>query len=357
MPVGTKSRLWPGFLAAAVLAAAWIEPRVAVASASEPSPLAPQPFQLNSLFQDHAVLQRDVPIAVWGQAAAGEGVTVSLHLTGPVTTVAQTQANSEGRWKLVLPAMGAGGPYELTAKGSSGSRTVHDLLIGDVFLCSGQSNMEFPVQRADDSEGDLKRATNNTIRLLNVEHATSVTPLLTFGSPVSWKVAASDTVSDWSAVCYFFARELQPSVHVPMGLVQSTWSGSNIRPWMSVSALHANGGYEPGLGILALYANEPLEAQHRFAGVWEQWWRASTADRPGAEPWSAESPPGQWRTAPAQLGDWRGWDVAELKTFTGQVWYRTQFTLTPAQAASARQRAATVTLGAVNQVEIGRAHV
>jgi sialate O-acetylesterase len=314
-------------------------------------------LQLNSLFQDHAVLQREKPITVWGQATAGEAVAVSVQtsaLTTPTAPAFQTQANAEGRWSVVLPPMEAGGPYVLTAQGSSGStQSAHDLLVGDVFLCSGQSNMEMSVLRAGDSYDEIKKSANDTIRLLNVEHATSARPLLTFANPVSWQVAAPSTVADWSAVCFFFARELQATAHVPIGLVQSTWGGSNIRPWISVPQLHANGGYEPGLGILAMYAKDPEVGQRQFAGLWEEWWRSSTGDRPGAEPWSAKLPPpaGQWRTAPATLGDWRTWDVADLKNFTGLVWYRTVITLTPAQVQSLRQQAAVLTLGAINQVD------
>jgi sialate O-acetylesterase len=342
-------------------------------------------LQLNALFQDHAVLQREKPITVWGQAPAGETITVSLETvalaTSPTRTPAtireasatpaaaasaKTQVAADGRWSVVLPPLSAGGPYVLTAKSSSGTtQSAHDLLIGDVFLCSGQSNMEMSVLRAGDSEGEIKKPANDTIRWLNVEHATSAAPLLNFSSPVSWKRAAPDTVADWSAVCLFFARELQSTSHVPIGLIQSTWSGSNIRPWMSVETLHANGGYEPGLGVLSAYAKDPAAGQQQFADLWEPWWRSKTGDRPGAEPWRAQSlsPAGEWRSAPATLGDWRTWDVAELKNFTGLVWYRTQFTLTPAQAQSLQTRgarhatatapttAATVTLGNINQVD------
>jgi sialate O-acetylesterase len=331
-----------------------------------------QPLQLNALFQDHAVLQREKPITVWGQAPAGETVTVLLEMVEPITpavptlvtlretsaappssqagpattptpivTSAQTQANADGRWSLALPALQAGGPYILTARTSSGvSQSTHDLLIGDVFLCSGQSNMEMSVLRAGDSEGEIKKPANDTIRWLNVEHATSATPLLTFASPVRWKKAAPDTVADWSAVCLFFARELQSTSHAPIGLIQSTWSGSNIRPWLSVATLHANGGYEAGLAVLAAYAKDPDAGQQQFADLWEQWWRSKTGNRPGAEPWRTQSPVAQWRTAPATLGDWRTYDVAELKTFTGMLWYRTQFTLTPTQAQSLQTKRA-----------------
>ena len=308
-----------------------------------------QPLTLHALFQDHAVLQREKPIPVWGEGPAGETVTVSLQaddhaaaaMTGEATAAspartAQTKVTADGHWSLVLPAAGAGGPYELTVKTRSGAtQSAHDVLVGDVFLCSGQSNMEMSVLRAGDSYGEINKPANNTIRWLNVEHATSNTPQATFANAVSWKISTPQTVADWSAVCLFFARELQPTTQVPIGLIQSTWSGSNIRPWISAPTLHDSGSYETGLGVLAAYTKDPAAGQRQFAGVWEQWWRGASGDRTGAEPWSVKST-GEWRQAPATLGDWRTWDVAELKSFTGMVWYRTEFNLTPAQVKSLR---------------------
>jgi sialate O-acetylesterase len=337
-------------------------------------PIQPQSqtFQLNPLFQDHAVLQRGKPVTVWGHAPAGETVTVSLQPSASSATAtstngaaaspsrsAQTKAAADGNWTLTLPAMEAGGPYDLTAQtGSGGAQAAHDVLVGDVFLCSGQSNMEMSVLRAGDSEGEIKKPVNNTIRWLNVKHATGATPQVNFADPVSWKISTPDTVGDWSAVCLFFARELQPTIQVPIGLIQSTWSGSNIRPWISASTLHAIGRYEPGLSVLATYAKDPAAGQHQLAGQWEQWWRTASGDHAGSEPW-AVNPSGEWRNAPQTLGDWGNWGDPELSSFTGMVWFRTEFNLTPGQVKSLRSAAAaakeastaTLSLGKINQVD------
>jgi sialate O-acetylesterase len=349
-----------------------------------------QPFQLNPMFQDHAVLQRGKPIAVWGQGPAGETVTVSLQLvaktdsaTGAaaerngaptaVPSTVQAKVSGAGRWSAILPAIEAGGgPYDLTAKTTSGAtQSAHDVLVGDVFLCSGQSNMEMSVLRSGDSYGEINnKPANNTIRWLNVVHAVSSTPQASFANPVSWQISSPDTVADWSAVCLFFARELQPTINVPIGLIQSTWSGSNIRPWLSAQTLHALGRYEPGLSALATYAKDPAAGQRQLAGQWEQWWRTASGDKAGGEPWAVKTA-GEWRTAPPALGDWRTWGDPELTTFTGMVWFRTEFSLTPAQVKSlqtarggkkpatsapaaaqvAETSGATLTLGKINQVD------
>jgi sialate O-acetylesterase len=308
---------------------------------------AQTPTLLHELFQDHAVLQRDRSILVWGHAGANEQITVTLG-----TAAARGQADPSGDWRVVLPAMSAGGPFVLSTQGSSGVRqSANDVLVGDVFLCSGQSNMELPVRFAGDANNEIANSASDSIRLLTVAQANSPTPLANFSNPVSWQKAAPATVPDWSAACYYFARELQKTIHVPVGLVHSSWGGSNIRPWLSAAALRASDGYGPALNTLALYAKDPVAAQNEFAGQWESWWRGKSADRIGTEPWhpspAAARDPGGWLPAPPLLGDWRFWHEAGLEDFTGLLWFRTTFTLTAAQAAAP----ATLSLGLINQVD------
>jgi sialate O-acetylesterase len=302
---------------------------------------AQSPRLLHELFQDHAVLQRNQALSIWGQAAANEVVTVAL-----AGSTAQARAGPDGRWRVTLPALRAGGPYVLTARGTSGSsQNASDILLGDVFLCSGQSNMELPVRQAGDSANEITNSANNTIRMLSVQHAISPTALTDFSNPVAWQSAAPATVPDWSAACFYFGRELQKTIHVAVGLVHSSWGGSNIRPWMSSAALRASNGYGPALDTLGLYAKDPLAAQAAFAGQWETWWRSKSGDRPGVEPWRPNA--AAWRPAPAGLGDWRFWPGAGLEDFTGLIWFRTKFTLTAAQAAAP----AVLHLGPINQVD------
>ena len=306
-------------------------------------------LSFGGIFQDHAVLQRDRPIEVWGRATGGEEVTVSL-----AASTVSTRADASGQWSVTLPAANAGGPFLLTAQGSSGTRqSASDVLVGDVFLCSGQSNMELPVRRAGDTDSEIRDSRNDTIRMVNVEHASGFTPQSDFATPAPWQSAAPETVPAWSAACFFFGRELQKTVHVPIGLVNASWGGSNIRPWMSAAALHANGGYASALGLLALYAKDPVAAQSQLGRQWEDWWRAKIGARVGEEPWSVGGRSGLathgdlWRAAPAALGDWRYWGVPELKDFTGLVWYRTHIALSAADAKAATR----LDLGAINQVD------
>ncbi|MET1163055.1 MAG: 9-O-acetylesterase, partial [Pseudoxanthomonas sp.] len=137
-----------------------------------------QPPLLHAMFQDHAVLQRDKPIRVWGHAKPAEQVRVAL--AGKNT---RTSANAEGYWEAQLPAFKAGGPYTLTATAGGVTQSVADVLIGDVWLCSGQSNMELQVWRSLDARAEIEGAHAETIRLLTVPQTGSVVPLETFQTP------------------------------------------------------------------------------------------------------------------------------------------------------------------------------
>jgi sialate O-acetylesterase len=304
---------------------------------------ADAPALLHELFQDHAVLQRDKPIVVWGDASAGESVTIKL---ADHTTTAT--ADSQGHWTADLPAMSAGGPYRLEARTSSGKQqAVNDVLVGDVYLCSGQSNMGMQVSRASNSYNEIQNASNDSIRMLTVAQNISIRPLRNFVAPVSWKVTSPETVGQFSAVCYYFARELQKTVRVPIGLIDSSWGGSKIEAWMSDVALRSVGGEDQKLDILKTFATEPAKGGAQWGAIWESWWRSRPETRGIPDPWSTTAPDSRWRVVPAGMQAWEKWGVAELEDYDGIVWYRTSFKLTPQQA---KQRAQ-LSIGPVDEVD------
>ena len=220
---------------------------------------------LHAMFQDHAVLQRDKPISIWGRAAANDRLTVSFAGNN-----ATAQADGSGHWAATLPAMSAGGPYTLSVTSAAGARqTIEDVLVGDVWLCSGQSNMVLQVHRSLDSRAEIAGSANDSIRMLAVGLVNSLTPLETFSTPVRWEKAGPATVPEFSAACFYFAREMQKTVPVPMGLVNSSWGGSKIEAWMSTHALHDVGGYEDALNVLEEYAHDPGIANQHWNAMWE----------------------------------------------------------------------------------------
>jgi len=223
---------------------------------------------LHPLFQDHAVLQRDRPIPVWGQATPGDSVSVAF-----AGRTASTNAAADGRWHATLPPAAAGGPYEMSVRSGHASQIVRDVQIGDVWLCSGQSNMELPVWRALDAGSEIASTTEPGIRLFTVPKAAAVSPQSDFPAAVAWRPASPDTVRDFSAACFYFARELRKTVDVPMGLIQAAWGGSRIEAWTSSNALRMQGGLGPALDVFALYARDPAAAPSRVAHQCCQCWR------------------------------------------------------------------------------------
>ena len=315
----------------ALLAASWF----ASAAAASPPRLLADPFQ------DHAVLQRDRPIPVWGRAAPGESLTVSL-----AGHAQESQADADGHWRATLPTMPAGGPHRLEARTRGGVvQTVDDVLIGDVWLCAGQSNMVLQVHRALDSRAEIEGATDPAIRMLTIANDTSLVPLTAFKRPVSWQVASKATVPEFSAVCYFFARELRRTVKVPMGLVNASWGSSAISSWMDEESLRALGGQDELLALLADYRTSEEQANAGWGRLWESWWRTRSGDAPGSEPWNT-APDDSWRPVPA-FSAWENWAGVGLEGFNGMVWFRTTVMLSDAQAA----RGATLLLGGIEDVD------
>ncbi|WP_454832872.1 sialate O-acetylesterase [Pseudoxanthomonas wuyuanensis] len=300
---------------------------------------------LHAMFQDHAVLQRSQPIRVWGRARPGAEVSVAF-----AGKRARGRAGGDGQWQAQLPALKAGGPYQLiVSTGGGATQIVGDVLVGDVWLCSGQSNMELQVKRTLNSRAEIADADHDSIRLLKVGQKESVVPREDFALPVQWQKTTPENVPEFSAACYYFARELQKTVGVPMGLVNASWGGSRIEAWLSAEALRKVGGYDDALDVLKQYAVEPVAAAASWGGIWTKWWRGQPGAAPGDEPWRADYAPGEgWRAAPRGLGPWEGWGVPELAGFNGMLWYRTTFKLTAAQAA----QEAVLALGTVDEIDM-----
>lgn len=191
-------------------------------------PSAQAEIRLPKVFASHMVLQRQKPIVIWGWAEPNETVTVKL-----ASESRQVQADDHGDWKAVLPAMNAGGPYHLTVSGSSTVR-YDDVMIGEVWLCSGQSNMEFGIGRCRNAKAEIAAANYPDIRLLMVPNHWTPTPQDDMNGV--WKVCSPKTVAEggwegFSAVAYFFGRELHQKLGVAIGLIDADWGGTRIQPW------------------------------------------------------------------------------------------------------------------------------
>jgi len=189
--------------------------------------------RLPVLLSDGAVLQRDMPMHFWGTADPGESVTVTFRDHSGTAT-----ADSFGRWHVYLPAAPAGGPYDIAVEGSN-RIVLHDVLIGDVWVASGQSNMEFPMRRLQDAEQEIAAAKLPKVRLLQVERTHSEYPL-SEASAKPWAHCSPESVRDFSAVAYYFAREISQKRNVPVGVIGSWWGGTVAEAWTSMEALSSD---------------------------------------------------------------------------------------------------------------------
>jgi len=284
-----------------------------------PAVAATPVLELPLLFSDGAVLQRDRPLPVWGQAAPGTQVQVGLD-----GTRVQTVAGADGRWSLQLPAHAAGGPYELVVRAGKEERRVRDVLVGEVWLASGQSNMEWPVATTLHGKDDIATADDNALRHFKIPKSWAATPQAQLAGG-QWLPATPQNVGEFSAVAYAFARELRQVLGVPVGIVDSTWGGSSIEAWMDASML--------GLDAAAL---EAKMAQRRAADE-----RVEAATRAKLAAWPAVDPASD-AFAAAQLddSDWAAiavpsvWEAQGYAGMNGVAWYRTAFELSEREAAA-----------------------
>lgn len=180
--------------------------------------------KIPSILGSHMVLQRNAPITLWGWDNSGQKVTVSLgNDTASVTT------DEQGQWRVELKPLKAGGPHKIEIQGSS-SITLEDILIGEVWLCSGQSNMEWTVRASLNPKEEASNGNHPQIRHIKFPHRPSAKPEDDIPSD-GWKIATPETVPNFTAVGYFFGRKLQAELDVPVGLIGSNWGGTRIEPW------------------------------------------------------------------------------------------------------------------------------
>ncbi|HEX4416009.1 MAG TPA: sialate O-acetylesterase [Lacipirellulaceae bacterium] len=188
------------------------------------------------MFTDHAVLQRDMPVPVWGWADPGEEVKVSI-----AGQTEKATADDKGNWRVTLKPLSVGEPLTLVVEGKN-KLEVKDLLVGEVWLCSGQSNMEFALTNAQDGDLEIAAANHPQIRLVRVKELGSQEPLHDFEG--EWNVCDPSSAAPFSAVGYFFGRELQEQLNVPIGLIDDSWGGSACEAWIRRDRMEGNPEYE-----------------------------------------------------------------------------------------------------------------
>jgi sialate O-acetylesterase len=193
--------------------------------------------KLPKVFTNDMVLQRDIPIKIWGWADKRETIAITF-----LNETVEVKADRKGHWTAELKPAEAGGPYELVIKGEN-EITLSNILVGDVWICSGQSNMQWPLSTTNGAEAAIKNSTNPTIRLFTVERNTSTVPLDDCESE-GWMICGPETVPSFSAVAYYFGKKLNEDLDVPIGLLHTSWGGTNVETWISADAISQVEGFE-----------------------------------------------------------------------------------------------------------------
>lgn len=196
---------------------------------------------LPHIFSDHAVLQREIAVPIWGTGAPGENVAVEF-----ANQTQKTVADAEGNWQIKLAPMAAGGPFVLTVKGKNTLQRA-DILVGEVWLCSGQSNMEMSMNGTPGGIGDAAKSNDSKLRWLEPAHDPAASPQS--DNNMRWESDAPESALRFSAVGYYFAQRLRRELgpNVPIGMINSSWSGSAAEPWVPLSQLATSPTFAPRL--------------------------------------------------------------------------------------------------------------
>lgn len=233
-------------------------------------------LKMSSVFGNHMVLQQKQPVRIWGWTKPGQNVTVEF-----ADQTARTTAGDDGRFELSLKPVHAGGPYTLKVAADE-TKTFEDVLVGEVWLCSGQSNMQWAVNSADDPDLESLTANYPRIRLITVPQVGTQEPQTDFNG--AWQKCTPDTVKDFSAVGYFFGRQLHQTLGVPVGLIDNSWGGSACEAWVRRDLLQDKDLYAPLLErweqTEATYNHEAQMAKYQAAV--KKWQETKKGARPRA---------------------------------------------------------------------------
>ena len=234
------------------------------------------------IFGSHMVLQRDMKDKVWGKANPGEEVTVAIE-----NQTKSTKADEKGNWSVLLDPLPAGGPHTMTVKGEN-TLTFDDVLVGEVWLCSGQSNMEFPLIASYGGDIEAKAAKFPKIRLISVPQVGTQEPKFDFNG--KWQVCTPGAAGGFSAVGYYFGKQLYETLNVPIGLIDDAWGGSACEAWVRKDKLEADEKYKPLLERWAEIEKNYPTRKAEYAKKMEEW--KTVADQAKAEGKRPPNPPG-----------------------------------------------------------------
>lgn len=300
-------------------------------------------IQMPALFGDNMVLQRDMDVAVWGTAEPGGTVQVSIN-----NNKAEAKVDEDGKWMLKLPPMEAGGPYEFKVEGAK-ETTFTNVMIGDVWVASGQSNMEWPLQATvDNYEEEIANADYPNIRLLQVEKDLSTVELNKLRNPTAWEECSPETIPSFSAVAYFFGRDLYQKYDIPIGLISSNWGGTPSEAWTSKGVIREYEPFGEQISEMEAQASTQQEEEANMQAIQDERARIirEANEKISAEGFTPEFEYDNWKTMPTPI-HWEGANVG-MDKFDGYVWFRKEINL-PSRLAG---NAITLHLGQIDDNDV-----
>jgi sialate O-acetylesterase len=281
---------------------------------------APADVRLPAVFSDHMVLQRDAAIPAWGWADPGEAIEVSI-----AGQSARTTADAKGKWSLKLGKLAAKEPVTMSVKGKN-ELTVRDVLIGEVWLASGQSNMQMAVSGVNNARGEAAAADFPQVRMFTVARKSVPTPQAECGG--KWVVCSPETVMKFSATAYFFGRDLHQALATPVGLINASWGGTPIEAWTSMDVQEGDKDLAPIFAPWKKMTSEPYDekqARARYQKQKEEWkTRSEKAKAEGKRPPQAPKPPVAPRLQPRHPANLFNGMIAPLIPYAirGAIWYQ-----------------------------------
>jgi sialate O-acetylesterase len=273
------------------------------------------------ILSDNMVLQRDIPVNIWGWAKPGEKVTVTV-----LKQKVSVKTDAKGEWKVKLNPLPAGGPFDITITGKN-TIVLKNILAGDVWVCSGQSNMEFPLSQSRNWGTDRASTENSQIRLFYVPKKISSKPLQNTDE-AKWELCNEKSAAVFSAVGYYFGVDLNKKIGVPIGLINSNWGGTDIETWTSLETMYADKDYT---AVIEKMKSANLEELNRQAEkLQKEWQNKIDQEDPGIKE--------KWYMPSSNSTGWKemklpqAWEGAGLPALDGVVWFKKEVVLTAADA-------------------------
>jgi len=299
-------------------------------------------LQLPGIFGDNMVLQQKQAIPVWGTGEPGS--KVSVEFCGSRESIV---VNANGSWRVRLPAHNWGGPYEMRIVGKK-TITFKNVMIGEVWLCSGQSNMAMAVAEVQDAEHEIQTAKYPAIRLFQVGRVISTAPQSDCEGS-GWQICSPASVRQFSAVGYFFGRSVHQSQSVPVGLIDASYGGTIIEAWTSAKILQDIPGYSSSIEALEKFSRKDAEYLRQYNAQMEAWKTDFYGKDPGFPPNGVS-----WKEADVDLTQWRkmhvpeNWQIDGLQDYDGAIWFRLEVEVPPVWLG----RDLTLNLGPIDDIDV-----